>query len=440
MSAALTVLAAAVALSYAFYRHFGAPDNQYDLRIYFNAVSYWRSGNSLYEYAQFDPINGSLGFTYPPVAAILMSPMTALGWHSVVVLSNLGILLATAGLVLLALRERLRLRGLPLALATGVGCAVAFCLQPISQTAAYGQVNTFLALLVAFDVLVLVPRKSRWAGIGIGLATAIKLTPAIFFLYLVLNRQWRALRVSLLTAAVTTIVAAIWAPAITWEYFTSLLWDPSRVGIPDNTANQSINGTLARMSAGAPPDKALWAVCSLVALLVGARRIWQALAVGDNLVAMTICGFLGVLISPVSWLHHAVWIVPAMVVLLWRVVSTFPARIRASLSGRRTRVGKWAPQERRTMRNWLAIAALTVTGLLVFVPNTRDMFGLPDAHYANLGIGSVLAGSIQAIWMLAAVVFLPVGKARRLPGPAAWAVPDARVNLDWNGPRQAPRN
>jgi len=435
-TAALAVLAAAAALSYGVYRQFGAPSNQYDLRIYYNAVTYWRSGNSLYDYAQFDPVNGLLGFTYPPVAAMAMYPMTALGWRWVVVLSNLGVLLATAGLVLLALRERLRLRGLGLAMATGAGCAVAFCLQPISQTAAYGQVNTFLALLVAFDVLVLVPRKSRWAGMCIGLATAIKLTPAIFLVYLVLDRRWRALRVSLSTAATTTIIAAIWAPAITWQYFTSLLWDPSRVGLPDNTANQSINGTLARLSAGAPPDKVLWAVCSLLALLVGSRRIWQALNAGDILVAMTICGFLGVLISPVSWLHHAVWVLPAMVALLWQVISTFPAPARASFS-RHPTPAKWGPQDRRAMRTWAGTAALTMTGLLIFVPNTRDMFGLPDAHYTGLGIGSVLAGSIQAIWMLAAVVFLPIGAARRSPEPAVGPV--ARVNSDRNRPRQAPR-
>ena len=43
--------------------------------------------------------------------------------------------------------------------------------------------------------------SGSWAGVGIGLATAVKLTPALFIAYLLITRQWRVAA----TAVGTTI-------------------------------------------------------------------------------------------------------------------------------------------------------------------------------------------------------------------------------------------
>ena len=223
---AASVVALAFALAYFVYHRYGAPANEYDLKIYYHALNQWRSGGQLYDYSQYDTVNGYLYFTYPPAAAMLMSPMTVLSIPSVVTLSSIAILAGTVVLVLLAVRERVSLRRPQLAVLTAVATAGALCLQPISQTAAYGQVNIFLALLVMVDVFVLGKRGSRWAGIGIGLATAVKLTPAIFLLYLVLSGNWRMLRTALATAAGVTVLAALAAPAATWQYFTACCGTP----------------------------------------------------------------------------------------------------------------------------------------------------------------------------------------------------------------------
>ncbi len=411
IATALICLTVAFALSYAVYRHFGAPRNEYDLKIYFAALNDWRSGGGLYGLVQYDPTNGWLGFTYPPVAALFMSPMTGLTIKPVIALSSLAIFVSVVAIAVLSVRERIHARRPQLLFVAGLATAAAFCLQPISQTLAYGQVNTFLALLVMFDVFVLGRRGSRWAGVGIGLAMAIKLTPAIFLVYLVVSRQWRMLRVALLTAAAATLVAAVVTPTATWQYFTSLLWDSSRVGVPDNTANQSINGLLARFAAPLPPDKIAWALGALLVMLVGIRRLRQAVVAGDTLLAVTITGLLGVLISPVSWIHHAVWILPAMVLSVSRLVSTWPIRwFRLLVSS--ASLAELGRDERRQVWCWFGTLLLSVTGLLVFVMNTRDFFGLPDANYATLGAWAALAGSAQTIWMLGAVAFLPARQSR----------------------------
>ncbi|MET3808431.1 alpha-1,2-mannosyltransferase [Nakamurella sp. UYEF19] len=407
IGAGIACLFVAFFAAYSVYRQFGAPRNEYDLRIYYNALTSWRGGSGLYEWTQYDPINGLLGFTYPPAAAILLSPITSLSVQPMIGLWSFAILLSVIGFVLLALRERVHLRQPQMALATGLAVAAAFCLQPISQTAAYGQVNTFLGLLVMVDVFVLSRRGSRWAGIGIGLAMAIKLTPAIFLLYLVLSGQWRMLRIAIATAVSATLVAAVLAPSATWQYFTSLLWDSSRIGKVDNTANQSINGTLARITAPLPPDKLAWILCAVLVVLVGIRRIRRAVAAGDTLLAVTVTGLLGVLISPISWVHHAIWIFPAMVLLIARLVTTFPAAALGVVARRLSSFSRLSADDRAAVRRWLGLTTLAVTGLLVFVMNTRNLFGLPDTGYGDLAWPAVIAGSVQTIWMLTAVAVMP---------------------------------
>ena len=406
-----SILLCSIAAAYFIYHRYGSPANQYDLKIYYSALTQWRSGGQLYDYSQFDQVNGYLYFTYPPVAAMAMSPMTVLPMGPVIALSTAAIFGCTVAVVLLSVRERVQLRRPQLALLTGVASAAAFCLQPISQTAAYGQVNTFLALLVMFDVFVLRRRGSRWAGIGIGLATAIKLTPAIFLLYLALSGNWRMLRTALATAAGATVVAALAAPSATWRYFTSLLWDSSRVGVLTNTANQSINGTLARLAAPLAPEKTAWLLGALLVVAVGSFRIRRAVAAGDTLLAITVTGLIGILISPVSWIHHAVWIAPAMVVLVSRLIMSFPVRLFRVLTTTPATYRTLPTGDRALIRGWLGVAAFTVVGLLVFVLNTRNFFGLPDTDYGTLGLGSALAGSVQTLWMLAAIVLLPVSAA-----------------------------
>ena len=81
--------------------------------------------------------------------------------------------------------------GLALPLA-GTTAVLAILSQPFRSTLDFGQVNAFLMVLVAVDCLVV--RDRRYRGVLVGLAAAIKLTPAIFVLYFLLRRDWRRVR------------------------------------------------------------------------------------------------------------------------------------------------------------------------------------------------------------------------------------------------------
>jgi len=320
----LPVLLATFA-AWAFNEVIGQHHRQFDLRLYYDAISYWLAGHDLYSYAQPDPVNVSLGFTYPPVAALLMTPMGLLSYPAVLVISLAAIMAAGAVFVYLVLRERIRLPR-PLMLgAAGVATAFAFTLEPFRQTLSFGQINIYLGLLVLLDLLVLGRRGSRWTGVGIGLATAIKLTPGIFIVYLLVVGRWRAAATAIGTVIAANLISLIIAPAETWKYFTSLMWQTSRVGFLDTSVNQSINGLIARLDAPFAPSRLPWLLLALAAAVIGLWRARRAALGGDELAGLTLAGLVGVLISPVSWVHHIIWVFPAMLIIAVRLKSTIGA-------------------------------------------------------------------------------------------------------------------
>lgn len=415
---ALALIAAATGVLFATHHGLSGPHDQFDLRIYFAAMHWWGDGNALYAYGKYDPVMGILGFTYPPFAAMLMSPMALLGWRTVQVLTVASILAAAAVTVHLVLAERFHIaRRRLLPVVAGVTVA-SFLLLPIRQTLQFGQVNLFLAVLVLFDVLVLTRRGSRLAGVGVGLAMAIKIVPGIFLLYLVLARQWRAAITGAVTCVAAWLLTAVAMPGASWEYFTSLLWDTRRVGILASPSNQSVDGLLARIVAPDQPGKLLFLAAVLIVAVPAARRVRAAVASGDTLAAVTITGLLGVLLSPVSWLHHCVWVLPAVVVIAHRVVTG--ARRFPAIDGGVLGVLHDSAARRAALRLG-GVIALGLTGLAVFVTDTRDLLNLPMANLADLSPAEILGCSLQVLWMLAAVFLLPV-----LPNRA----PDRRPSTD----------
>jgi hypothetical protein len=272
----------------------------FDMVIYHDAIRWWLSGGELYEYAA--PVRGQLGFTYPPFAAFVLMPAAAVpaqlaGW-----LNAAGSVLALT----VALGVVVGRSWLPMAV------PLALCMEPVRQTLGLGQVNLWLFALVVLDLIVLRRTGSRWTGVGVGLATAIKITPGLFIVYLLVTGQWRAARTAAVTVAALTGCGLVLAPAETVRYFGDLLWRTERVGAAEAVANQSLAGLLAR-TATAPGD--WWLPLCLLALAVGLRRAWLAHRAGDEAAALTLVGLTGNLISPMSWTHHLVFL-PVAIYLL----------------------------------------------------------------------------------------------------------------------------
>ena len=303
-AAALAALAAALLWwSAAFHRFF-------DSSVYAGAVRYWlRDGRMVYDFLE----EGTrYGFTYPPFAGLVMAPMAYLPYPAVLVIASLATVGTTVLVTWWLIAPMVRRAGWNPRYALVVAGLLALIFEPVRETFGFGQVNTLLLTLVAADLLFGLTRGRRWAGVGIGLATAIKLTPGVFILYLLVTRRWRAAATAIGTATAATLVAAAVAPDTSREFWTAALWDTDRVGVLEYLSNQSLRGMLARMPFDAV-ESPLWVVCVLAALAVWVRRVRAAAATGDELAGLALTGIVGCLISPVTWVHHCVWLLPAIV-------------------------------------------------------------------------------------------------------------------------------
>ncbi|MEV4637404.1 glycosyltransferase 87 family protein [Actinoplanes sp. NPDC049548] len=278
----------------------------FDSGVYAGAVRYWfRDGGLVYDYLK----EGTpYGFTYPPFAGLVMAPMAWLPLWLVATIASIATVVTTVLVTRWCLAPLIRRRGWTPWYALAVGSCLALFFEPVRETFGFGQVNTLLLTLVAGDVLLGLARGRRWAGVGIGLATAIKLTPGVFILYLLVTRRWRAAATSIATAAAATLVAAALWPDASRDFWTAALWDTNRVGNLEYVSNQSLRGMLARWPVDAVESQ-LWVVAVLLAVGLWAWRVRRA----DPLGGLALTGVLGCLISPVTWVHHWVWLLPALV-------------------------------------------------------------------------------------------------------------------------------
>ncbi|WP_405884904.1 glycosyltransferase 87 family protein [Streptomyces sp. NBC_01136] len=294
----------------------------FDLRVYYGTVDAWaHHGGRIYDYLQ---PGTTYGFTYPPFAALVMLPMALVGLRTAIAVALLLNLVALAVVVWILVGPALRRYG-------WFGCALAVCLlallEPVRDTFSFGQVNLLLLALVLSDAWLLSTGRGRRAGVGIGLATAIKLTPALFIALLLLARRRRAAGVAAAVAAAATALAAWLVPDASRFYWTEALWDTDRIGRLDYVSNQSVQGVLARLAAPGEPSRVAWAATALLVLCVWAWRAVRALADEDWTAAFALTGIAACLVSPITWVHHLVWLLPSFAVLLHR----HRARVAAAL-------------------------------------------------------------------------------------------------------------
>ncbi|MEV0398144.1 glycosyltransferase 87 family protein [Polymorphospora rubra] len=312
--AAVAAVTAAVA---AFLAWYGNRHDFFDLRIYMSAMRWWNEGNPLYDYRQPDPVQGELYFTYPPFTALLLRPFAALPLGATFAIFSILTLVAVAVTTWWLVGPAADRRDLPRWFAAGLAVPLALAIEPSRETLAFGQINMLLIVLILADLLFAVPRNSRWAGVGIGLATALKLFPGIFIVFLLVTRRWRAALVASVTAAVATLLSAAVTPGDSWRFWTHELWATDRVGRLDYTANQSLLGMLSRFTAPEAANRVLWIVLVLAVTGFGLWRAARAVSAGvDPIAGLTLAGLVGALISPITWSHHLFWLVPAMIVLV----------------------------------------------------------------------------------------------------------------------------
>jgi alpha-1,2-mannosyltransferase len=348
--------------------------NFVDLRVYVGGAAALNHPGTLYSYVYADQTpDFPLPFTYPPFAAVVFYPLQLLPFGLLAFLWQVVTVAALYGVV----RVSQRLMGLASGpngrRAAMAWTAISIWIEPLRSTFDYGQINVLLVLASLWAVY-----TTRWwlSGVLVGVAAGVKLTPAITAVYFVGVRRFGAAVFSAVVFLGTVAVSLLIVGDQARYYFTDLLGDARRVGPIATSFNQSWRGAISRIlghDAGfGPLVLAAIAVTAVLAVLA-----WRAL--DDQLGRLLVVELFGLLLSPISWTHHWVWLVPLM---MWLLQGPLRERIGARILG-------WS---------WLALTIIGVPWLLSFAQPTIWQISRPW-YLAWAGLVYVVAVLATLGWM-----------------------------------------
>ncbi|MBY6684152.1 mannosyltransferase [Rhodococcus sp. BP-149] len=366
--------------------------NWVDLHVYVDGSARLFSGD-LYDftYSEETP-DFPLPFTYPPFAALVFYPLHFLpfpvvgaAWMIATIAALYAVVRLAQGMVGSGLWSGHR--------AALLWTTVGLWTESMRTTLDYGQVNVFLVLLA-----MLAARSARWwlSGAPVGVAAGVKLTPAITGLYFLAQRRWAAAAFSAVAFAATVAISFLLVGSAATTYFTTLLGDADRIGPVGSVWNQSLRGALSRVAGQDVGQGPVWLVAAAV-VLAAAFLAWRTLARDDRLGTLVVVSFVGLMISPISWSHHWVWVVPMSIWLM-----------HGPLSG--------APGARVLAGYWLVVTLIGVPWILSFEQ--------PSIWDISRPWPLALAGSVYAVGTLALFVWIAV-VGRRVTSPGGRSRPRA---------------
>ncbi|MCZ0730388.1 mannosyltransferase [Mycolicibacterium iranicum] len=383
LAPALLILSIAARLAWTYLVPNGA--NFVDLHVYVGGAAELDGPGTLYDYVYGDQTpDFPLPFTYPPFAAVVFYPLHLLPFGLVAFAWQIGIIAALYGVV----RMSQRLLGGGDRRVAMLWTAVGIWTEPLRSTFDYGQVNVALVLAILCAV-----HTSKWwlSGLLVGLAAGVKLTPAVAGLYFVGARRWAAVMFSAVVFFLTIGVSALLVGDQTRYYFTELLGDADRVGPVGTSFNQSWRGGISRIlghDAGYGPVVLIGVVVTAALALLAWRAVDGAT---DRLGGIVIVSLFGLLLSPISWTHHWVWLIPLMI---WLLHGPLRAQLGARVLG-------WG---------WLVLTLIGVPWLLSFAQPT--IWVIPRPWYL------AWAGLIYIVATLATLAWIAIRGSRRSPAPS----------------------
>ncbi len=207
-------------------------------------------------------------------------------------------------------------------------------------------VNTLLVTLTWLAIYLWTQRRDLLGGVSLGLAVALKCTPAIFVGYFLWKRQWKMFASSCVAALLFTVAPILWqGPAVFRQHMTTWVgnaWrgfgstDPS-IGVlgPEPVQNMALRPVLARYLMRLPADHpgrvphrfyaesfdlspaVANGVIKVVLLGLLAFFLWWSRAAvvsrqeSGLLWEFAALGVLMLLLSPITWGQHCVAALPA---------------------------------------------------------------------------------------------------------------------------------
>jgi alpha-1,2-mannosyltransferase len=358
-----------------------------DLRVYRSAAQAFLQSRDPY-HLEFTVHH--LPFTYPPFALAFLSPFT---WASFAVtqwlLWMIDVVVVTAAIVIVLSDRGVAVRG-PVWCGALVWAVVAMMIvEPARSGIDYGQIECLLMILVVLDALVVPP---PFRGTLIGVAAAVKLTPLIFLLLFLVRRDWWSAVRAVLSFALLTGLA--W---LLWPHLSRTFWfhdanSPTRTGPIGYPSNQNWYAILHRHPFPAGGSAPAWLLLSLLTILAGTFIAWRCVHSQRQSLALISIALAGLMVSPISWSHHWIWVVlipPALVVprrhdtarvvriMLWGIVAITIAAPYWWVSS-----GAGADTLEAVLPLWTFATLLTWSSVEYVRWGGRDRSPLPDAATA----------------------------------------------------------
>jgi len=372
----LAPLLLAISTAAQFLLNYLSPLDFIDLHVYVLGGAALDVPGTLYDVAYTDQTpDFAMPFTYPPFAAMGFYPLQFLPFGLVAFCWQLAIVAAVYGVV----RVSQRLLGGGSRQVAMLWTAVVLWLEPLRSNMDVGQIGVFLMLAVLYAVYT---SRSWLSGLLVGLAAGVKLTPAISTLYFLGARRWLAATFSAVVFFTTVGLSLLVVGEQARYYFTDLLADAGRVGPIGTSFNQSWRGGLARIL-GHDPGFDTWVVVATALTGVLVLLAWRALVTGaldrDRLGSVLVVQLFGLLMSPISWVHHWVWVVPLMIWLIHGPWREMPG----------ARVLGWG---------WLAMTLIGVPNLLSFAQPSIWVISRPW-YFAWAGLVYIVATLVTFGWI-----------------------------------------
>ena len=285
-----------------------APHSRFlDLHIYRGAVRSMFAGADPYVFNI-----GNYPFTYPPFALLALTPtVLPLGLlEALWMLAGFAVAAYLAILVTTHLPEQFGLdRTTKFWVAAALLASVA-----VRAHLDFGQISLFVIVATFADAVG--RRDRRWGGVAIGLCAAVKLTPLLFILWLLLVGRGRDAARALATFVACTALAWVSLPAESAYYWGTAIRQTSRVGDLTASVNQSLHGVLLRSGLAGRTELVVWLIGAAAVggyALVRTRALHRGGHIAES---AALAGCASLVVSPVTWAHHETWVLLAAVFLV----------------------------------------------------------------------------------------------------------------------------
>jgi alpha-1,2-mannosyltransferase len=308
------LLALGLFCALAYYAH-GIRKWPTDVDVYRLGADTFLKGHSIYTQLPVSTVGGALPYTYPPFSAVLFVPLALISPHIGFPLLTGLTCLALIPILLAYRKSSPELRGL-LAKPWMVmaGACVMVVAHPVANTIFWGQINVLLMMLVALDCLHPNPRWPR--GTLIGIAAAVKLTPAGFVLLFLLRKDYRAVVTSVVSFVLMSAIAFVLMPSDSIMYWTNRVFHASSMNIGPIHANESVMASYQKLGLSGSTLTVVGGLSVIAVVVMTWLGTKRALDDGDLALALGVNTAGVLLVSPISWSHHWILALPTAALIM----------------------------------------------------------------------------------------------------------------------------